>query len=74
MRGLAIGVVLTLLLILIPGGHLLLVLLLPLAFLALLVFRTTWQPAVTTYSPGAGRTRAERAGQAGTGPAVCPDA
>jgi hypothetical protein len=54
MRGLAIGIALTVVLLLIPGGHLLLVLLVPLAFLALLIFRTTWQPVATTYRP---RTR-----------------
>ena len=49
MRGLAIGIALALILIVVPGGHLLLVLLLPLAFLALLMFRTTWRPIATTY-------------------------
>ena len=51
MRGLAIGIALTGMLLLVPGGHVLLVLLVPLAFLALLVFRTTWQPVSTTYRP-----------------------
>ena len=51
MRGLAIGITLTAILLLVPGGHVLLVLLVPLAFLALLLFRTTWQPVSTTYRP-----------------------
>jgi hypothetical protein len=51
MRGLAIGIALTGILLLVPGGHFLLVLLVPLAFLALLMFRTTWQPVSTTYRP-----------------------
>ena len=51
MRGLAIGIALTAMLLLVPGGHVLLVLLVPLAFLALLMFRTTWQPVSTTYRP-----------------------
>jgi hypothetical protein len=44
MRGLAIGIALALILVLVPGGHFLLVLLMPLAFFALLMFRTSWQP------------------------------
>jgi hypothetical protein len=55
MRGLAIGIALTLILMLVPGGHILLVLLVPLAFFALLMFRTTWQPVTTTYRPAARR-------------------
>ena len=51
MRGLAIGIALTVILLLVPGGHILLVLLVPLAFLALLMFRTAWQPVSTTYRP-----------------------
>ena len=51
MRSLAIGIALTGMLLLVPGGHTLLVLLVPLAFLALLMFRTTWQPVSTTYRP-----------------------
>jgi hypothetical protein len=51
MRGLAIGIALTGILLLVPGGHILLVLLVPLALLALLVFRPTWQPVATTYRP-----------------------
>ena len=51
MRGLAIGIALTGMLLLVPGGHILLVLLVPLAFLALLMFRTTWQPVSTAYRP-----------------------
>jgi hypothetical protein len=57
MRALAIGTALVAVLLLIPGGHLLLVLLVPFAFLALLAFRTTWQPVSTSYRPGARRTR-----------------
>jgi len=56
MRGLAIATALTVVLLLVPGGHVLLVLLIPLAFLALLMFRTTWQPVPTTYRPRAERT------------------
>jgi hypothetical protein len=56
MRGLAIGTALTVVLLLVPGGQLMLVLLIPLAFLALLMFRTTWQPVSTTYRPEANRT------------------
>lgn len=48
MRGLAIGLALTIVLLLVPGGHVLLVLLLPLAFLALLMVRAGWQPVSTT--------------------------
>lgn len=55
MLGLAIGIALTLILVVVPGGHSLLVLLVPLAFLALLMFRTTWQPVATTYRPAARR-------------------
>lgn len=58
MRTLAIGTALTIVLLLVPAGHPLLVLLLPLAFLALLLFRTTWQPLPTTYRPGPSRTDA----------------
>jgi uncharacterized membrane protein YgaE (UPF0421/DUF939 family) len=53
MRGLAIGIALALILILFPGSHFLLVLLIPLAFFALLRYRTTWQPLSRTYRPGA---------------------
>ena len=59
MRTLAIGTALTVVLLLIPGGHLLLVLLVPLAFLALLMFRTTWKPIPTTYRPPRHTTRRE---------------
>ena len=52
MRGLTIGVALAAILFLVPGGHVLLVLLIPLAFFALLRYRTTWQPVSTTYRPG----------------------
>jgi hypothetical protein len=55
MRGLAIGIALALILVLVPGGHFLLVLLIPLAFVALLMFRTTWQPVPTAYRPEARR-------------------
>lgn len=55
MRGLAIGIALTLILLVVPGGHLLLVLLIPLAFLTLLMLRTTWQPVATPYRPAARR-------------------
>lgn len=54
MRALAIGTALTIVLLLVPAGHLLLVLLIPVAFLALLLFRTTWQPLPTVYRPGPG--------------------
>jgi hypothetical protein len=54
MRALAIGIALALILLLVPGGHVLLVLLVPLAFLALLRYRTSWQPVSTTYRPAAG--------------------
>jgi hypothetical protein len=57
MRSLAIGIALTLILLLVPGSHFLLLLLLPLAFLALLMFRTTWQPVSTTYRPRSQGTR-----------------
>jgi uncharacterized membrane protein YgaE (UPF0421/DUF939 family) len=53
MRGLAIGVALAMILVFVPGGHFLLVLLIPLAFFALLRYRTTWQPLSRTYRPGA---------------------
>jgi hypothetical protein len=55
MRDLAIGLALTIVLLLVPGGHFLLVLLLPLAFLSLLMFRASWQPVPTTYRPEATR-------------------
>jgi hypothetical protein len=55
MRGLAIGIALALILVLLPAGHFLLVLVIPLAFLALLMFRATWQPISTTYRPEARR-------------------
>ena len=45
MRSLAIGMALAAILFVVPGGRLLLVLLIPLAFFALLGYRTTWQPA-----------------------------
>ena len=61
MRGLAIGIALGMVLLLLPAGNLLLVLLLPLAFFALLRYRTTWQPVSTPYRPVAGRP-----GQGGT--------
>jgi hypothetical protein len=61
MRDLAIGIALAGILLLVPGGHTLLVLLVPLAFVALLMFRTTWQPVSTTYRPPSQATgRAER--------------
>ena len=60
MRALAIGTALTIVLLLVPAGHLLLVLLIPFAFLALLLFRTTWQPLPTIYRP-----RTQRTGTAG---------
>ena len=53
MRGLAIGVALIAILFLVPAGHFLLVLLIPLALFALLRYRTTWQPVSTPYRPGA---------------------
>jgi hypothetical protein len=65
MRGLAIGIALVLILVLVPGGHFLLVLVVSLAFLALLVLRTTWQPISTTYRPQATPLRRRRAGSAG---------
>ena len=65
MRGLAIGIALALILVLVPAGHFLLVLVLPLAFLALLMFRPTWQPVSTTYRPQATQPRRRRAGSAG---------
>jgi hypothetical protein len=54
MRGLAIGIALTGILVLVPGGHFLLVLLIPLAFFALLRYRTTWHPRART-SPSRSR-------------------
>jgi hypothetical protein len=57
MRGLAIGIALTVIFVLVPGGHLLLVLLIPLAFFAFLRYRTTWQPLSRTYRPGSHRAR-----------------
>ena len=65
MRGLAIGIALALILVLVPGGDFLLVLVVSLAFLALLVLRTTWQPISTTYRPQATPLRRRRAGSAG---------
>ena len=65
MRGLAIGIALALILVLVPGGHFLLVLVVSLAFLALLVLRTSWQPISTTYRPQATPLRRRRAGSAG---------
>lgn len=59
MRALAIGTALTLTLLLIPGGHLVLVLLIPLAFLALM-FRPTWQPVATTHRPATKRPHSAR--------------
>jgi hypothetical protein len=49
MRGLVLGIALTLILVLVPGSHFLFVLLVPLAFFALLRYRTTWQPPARTY-------------------------
>ena len=60
MRGLAIGIALALILVLVPGGRFLLVLVVPLALLALLMFRTTWHPVSTTT-----QLRRRRAGSAG---------
>ena len=60
MRALAIGTALTLVLLLVPAGHPLLVLLLPLAFVSLLLFRTSWQPLPTIYRPGRRRTGTAR--------------
>ena len=51
MSSLARGIALTGMLLLVPGGHILLILLVPLTFLALLMFRTTWRPVSTTYRP-----------------------
>lgn len=56
MRALTIGTAATIVLLLVPAGHLLLVLFVPLAFLALLLFRTTWQPLPTIYRPRTPRT------------------
>jgi hypothetical protein len=57
MRGLAIGIALAAILFLFTGGHFLLVpLLVPLGFFALLRNRTTWQPVPRTYRPGDRRT------------------
>jgi hypothetical protein len=58
MRGLAIGSALAMILVLVPGSHFLLALLIPLAFFALLRFRTTWQPVSKTYRPAARRQSA----------------
>lgn len=49
MRGLAIGCALAIILVLVPGGHLLLVLLVPLAFVALVLVRPAWQPLPTRH-------------------------
>jgi uncharacterized membrane protein YccC len=57
MRGLAIGIALALILLLVPGGHFLLVLLIPLAFFALLRYRATWQRIPRTYRPRSQATR-----------------
>ena len=65
MRALAIGIALALILVLVPAGHVLLVLVIPLAFLALLMFRTTWQPISTTFRPQATQPRRPRGGSAG---------
>lgn len=51
MRGLAIGSALALILILVPGSRFLLVLLIPLAFFALLRYRARWQPLSRTIAP-----------------------
>lgn len=51
MRALAIGSALTLILLLIPSGHFLLIMLIPVAFAAILMFRPHWQPVSTTYRP-----------------------
>jgi hypothetical protein len=59
MRGLAIGIALTLILVLVPASHFLLVLLIPFAFFALLRYRSSWQPL-----PQSDRLRARRAGPA----------
>jgi hypothetical protein len=45
MRGLVVGIALTLVLLLVPGGHFLFVLLVPLASFALIRYRTTWLAA-----------------------------
>jgi hypothetical protein len=57
MRGLAIGIALALILLLVPATHVLLVLLIPLAFFALIRYRTTWQPLTRTYRSEARRPR-----------------
>lgn len=49
MRALAIGAAFTVVLLLVPGGHVVLVLLIPFALLALLVFRASWQPLPTNH-------------------------
>lgn len=49
MRGLAVGLALTMILVLVPGSHFLFILLVPLAFFALLRYRATWQPLPRTY-------------------------
>jgi uncharacterized membrane protein YgaE (UPF0421/DUF939 family) len=59
MRGLVIGIALALILVLVPGGHSLLVLAIPLAFFALVMFRASWQPVATTT-----RLRRRRGGSA----------
>ncbi len=60
MRALAVGTALALILVLVPAGHVLLVLLIPLALLSLLLLRTSWQPVSTTYRPTARRPRGSR--------------
>jgi hypothetical protein len=56
MRGLAIGIALAAILFLVTGGHFLLVpLLIPLGFFALLRNRATWQPVSRTHRAGARR-------------------
>ena len=65
MRGLALGIAFALILVLVPVGHYLLVLVVPLAFLALLMFRTSWQPIATTYRPQATQPRRRRGGSEG---------
>lgn len=55
MRGLAIGLALALILIVVPASHFLFVLLIPLSFFALLRYRTAWQPV--SRKPGRGARR-----------------
>jgi len=55
MRGLVIGIALASILFLVPGAGFWLVLVIPLAFFALLRYRTTWQPGRTVYRPDARR-------------------